>query len=162
MLQHTGRVWVAAAMATLIVGSATTAKAAIICQKVGPRGQVTVKLEPGPTCRYAHKGQQLVVDLTQLAARDNALEAGIADVNDRVDDVEAFITDVAAYAIHAHGRINGLSLSSQDVGNEQFGCGGTSASNDPLAFLSGTRDGTGCGVPNLNYYRRLQLNIPPQ
>jgi hypothetical protein len=58
-------------------------------------------------------------------------------------------------------RISGITLTAVPVKNGIFGCGQESkAEPDDLVFLYGTRDGTGCSVGNVDYFKQLRLNIP--
>ncbi len=43
---------------------------------------------------------------------------------------------------------------------QEFGCGGSDRASDPNMFMVGSRDGTGCGITNVNQYRKVRLDIP--
>jgi len=64
----------------------------------------------------------------------------------------------------ANSRLNGISLRAvQTSTSQQFACGETrKASTTDLTFMFGSRDGTGCGVHNLNHYKKLSLEVPSQ
>lgn len=61
-----------------------------------------------------------------------------------------------------NARIDGITLEAVDAGTSAgYGCGGSDyAETDTLTVMYGLRDGTSCGVQNINYYKKLQLNVP--
>lgn len=61
-------------------------------------------------------------------------------------------------------RIGGIKLVMvpHDDLNVPFGCGQTSKAGDSSLFVMyGTTEGNSCKVANVNYYKELQLIIPP-
>jgi hypothetical protein len=85
-----GLVW-AVAMATVVTSWVTAPHAAVICQKVSPKGKVTVKLQPGPSCKG--KGFTVMVDLGQLAAKSDLTAAStqIDATSKHLDAVEGTV-----------------------------------------------------------------------
>jgi len=62
-----------------------------------------------------------------------------------------------------NARVDGIHIRSSDqflVG--EFGCGQQAISGEPFVFVQGVRDGTGCGIPNAVWGRRLELTVPPK
>ena len=58
-------------------------------------------------------------------------------------------------------RINGIKLIAKDAGTQDYGCGqARKADSNTLKVMSGLRDGTGCQIGNLNYYKELILIVP--
>jgi hypothetical protein len=45
------------------------------------------------------------------------------------------------------------------IAGEEWACGQTSKASDENQFMVGQRDGTGCGVTNVNWYRTISLKI---
>ena len=58
-------------------------------------------------------------------------------------------------------RLDGIRLDfGSEVAGAEYACGQTSKAGEQSSFMMGLRDGTGCGVPSVNFYRRLQLIVP--
>jgi hypothetical protein len=59
-------------------------------------------------------------------------------------------------------RVNGIRLSAKDYGTSPtYGCGNAQrAEPTSLVVMYGIRDGTSCGVPNVNYYKEITLEVP--
>jgi hypothetical protein len=58
-------------------------------------------------------------------------------------------------------RLDGIHLDfGAEVAGAEYACGQTSKAGEQSSFMMGLRDGTGCGVPSVNFYRSLQLIVP--
>jgi hypothetical protein len=61
-----------------------------------------------------------------------------------------------------NNRIDGIRLNvvgTSDSGN--WACGETqTAGRSELVFMYGSRDGTGCGIRNVNYYKEIGIHVP--
>jgi hypothetical protein len=80
-----------------------------------------------------------------------------------IDTLEARIAAVDNRVSRVNQRIGNLGLTvGPDIPAKTYGCGGSSTSPDPLAFMVGQTDGTSCGTPNADVYRKLILSIPPE
>ena len=90
------------------------------------------------------------------------IKAGIEDsVAARLKRVEEQLEVVGASAARANGRLDGIRLTVGAETFNEYGCGGEHRNPpDSLNVMVGLRDGTGCGVPNRNYYRPLSLSVP--
>jgi len=107
------------------------------------------------------KGQDLLtLGLASIVV--SAFVAGITTYVFLQGMIESAVGPVRARAELAQRRISGIEL--QFGGQEEgpgFACGGTDVKNDPYV-MTGSRDGTGCGIQNQNYYRRITLRKPPE
>ncbi|MGC2164578.1 MAG: hypothetical protein WA632_01035 [Gallionella sp.] len=85
----------------------------------------------------------------------------IRDFQNTIDALQKDIQALKKKIEDVNGRIDGIKLESsakKSIGT--FVCGHSAASDDPLTFMVGSKDGTGCGVTNENYSRTLKLTIP--
>lgn len=102
-------------------------------------------------------------------------QTAIDDVNEatrqlreQVDELQqeltAAVKEAKESALAAHKRINGISLTSASISQSPgFGCSQTQkAPGNDLTVMYGSKDGTGCGVMNANFYKTLKLNVPAQ
>ncbi|MCG7941451.1 MAG: hypothetical protein N0C88_21750 [Candidatus Thiodiazotropha lotti] len=110
------------------------------------------------TAQAFQSSENIVSEVTKSLAnrkdfKDSILaitEKQLADINRRVES--------------AHSRINGVRLHvTRKSVSPQFACGGEQKENgNNLMVMYGSRDGTSCGVHNLNYYKEIGLSIPAQ
>jgi hypothetical protein len=73
----------------------------------------------------------------------------------------ASLQDLQARVADLERRLNNTQLViSAPTPGQEFSCGGSNQASDPNMFMVGLRDGTGCGVTNVNWYRNVKLVIP--
>lgn len=83
-----------------------------------------------------------------------------------VDQPDAYIAktlkDLRDSLGSLNSRISGVSLAERGPFTSQpFGCGGTTERPaGQFNFMVGSKDGTSCGVPNVDYYKSLTLSVP--
>ncbi len=83
---------------------------------------------------------------SEMQAKIRLLEERLAESNNRMN-----------------ARIDGIKLT--ETKREQlkeFACGGNAIATEPLQFMVGSKDGTGCKVMNVNYVKTIGLEIPPK
>ncbi|MEQ6165798.1 hypothetical protein AAOE16_01275 [Ekhidna sp. MALMAid0563] len=60
-----------------------------------------------------------------------------------------------------NNRITGIRLTATQAPSKSFSCSGTGAvTPKDLIVMYGSKDGTGCGHQNINYFKTLAINIP--
>ena len=60
-------------------------------------------------------------------------------------------------------RISGIKLVEGKLDQVNFACGGTSKApsfSNSVSVMYGSRDGTSCGVQNINFYKELKVHVP--
>ncbi|GAB5531566.1 MAG: hypothetical protein Roseis3KO_33430 [Roseivirga sp.] len=96
------------------------------------------------------------------------MDAEISKVNDRVILANSAITTLSGRVRTANSdisslrrRVSGIKLTAKPASTKSFGCGqsGAYGGND-LTVMYGSKDGTGCGVTNQNYFKTLTLTVP--
>lgn len=72
------------------------------------------------------------------------------------------LDDVLQRSIHLiNERISRITLVVVDNSEKSFVCGGSSvASPSDMTVMYGSKDGTGCGATNQNYFKTISLKIP--
>lgn len=76
--------------------------------------------------------------------------------------VQQSLTSMREHIAQLNRRMDGIRLTVASTSTSpEFGCGGQQMSeSDTLTVMYGSRDGTSCKVPNLNYYKQLALEVP--
>lgn len=96
-----------------------------------------------------------------LIPKDTRLPLDQASILQKELEDLKFQLEKKSLALNA--RISGIKISSSESkALPAFACGGNAISGQPLEFLHGSRDGTSCGVTNVNYVRTIGLEVPPQ
>lgn len=117
--------------------------------------------------------QQTEFDKYVASKKDEIVFKGTMDneiskVNDRVSSANSDITKLDGKIRSANSdisslrrRVSGIKLTAKATSTKSFGCGqsGSYGGND-LTVMYGSKDGTGCGVTNQNYFKTLTLTIP--
>ncbi len=106
-------------------------------------------------------GAQIGGSITGDAA--TALYSRLTALEQKVQTLEAKAADLQDQLNKANGRISGIKLEAPEFAvTQSFSCGGQSIVGDgpDLWVMYGSRDGTSCGVQNVNWYKRLRLTVP--
>jgi hypothetical protein len=71
-------------------------------------------------------------------------------------------SDIEGRLQRLSARLDGIRLQAKDAGaSAPYGCGQTQKSEPTtLTVMYGIRDGTSCGIMNVNYYKELSLDVP--
>jgi len=99
------------------------------------------------------------------AQLDRAIADKIAQVTSRIDRTSNALPDAVSLQLsQIHARIEGLTIIATGAhGSGEFACGATrQASDSDSTVMYGLTDGTGCGILNQTFYKRLSLKIPPR
>ena len=115
--------------------------------------QILQKLK---TAEMFQRSEELVGEIvSQLALRNDLRQNIVAEAAEQLQSLSQLVDS-------AHRRISGLSLRVVKTSiSDGFGCGSEwKSDSNNLLVMYGSRDGTGCGVENLNYYKQLGLSIP--
>jgi hypothetical protein len=76
-------------------------------------------------------------------------------------DLSSALKDLGKLTESVNDRIGKLSLRDPAVADGvAFACGGSSSPAPPLTLMVGRRDGTGCGVMNYDYRKKLEIVAP--
>jgi uncharacterized membrane protein YidH (DUF202 family) len=115
------------------------------------------------------KPNQKILDATSRYMSFALALAGVAVVAqvahallERKDGVSAPAGDIAIEVKRLSNRIDGIRLTAtQAAPSEPYACGGTQRTESTtLTVMAGLRDGTSCGVQNINYYKEFRLVVP--
>ena len=91
-----------------------------------------------------------------LVKRTDFQESIVSKVDERLQNLQERVNK-------AHSRLSGLSLKViQTDKSPEFGCKGEHKIEEDLWVMYGCKDGTGCDAPNVNYYKKLGLVVPPE
>jgi uncharacterized protein YdaT len=94
----------------------------------------------------------------ELARTENSWKVKERDLESKINTIQTLKERVDK----AHSRLNGLSLKVMKTADSKFDCGGEHKKEKDLWVMYGCRDGTGCGVENVNYYKELSLVVPSE
>ncbi len=100
----------------------------------------------------------------EVLGTDRVLPEMQGDIRALASQVNTLSGQVQQQLSAINDRISGIRLISGGITSlPDFDCGHEAkADNDPLLFMVGSRDGTSCGIRNVNFVRRLDISIPPQ
>lgn len=83
-----------------------------------------------------------------------------SEIQERIDDLEKAL-DVTRKNLN--DRISGIRLVESDQKElPAFSCGGQAVAPASLQVMYGSRDGTSCSIPNINWVKTLSVQIPPK
>lgn len=106
-------------------------------------------------------GQPLILPW-QAYTKEGVPVDTIRDFQKSMEALQNKLSSLGGQIDAVNTRIDGIKLeSSKQITLGSFSCGNSASANDPLTFMVGSKDGTGCGVYNENYGRTLGIKIPP-
>ena len=96
-----------------------------------------------------------------LAKYREEQEAQFDQYVDSVKNEIVFVATLNNKISRVNNRISGISLTASSAPTKSFACRGSgSYTAEDLTVMYGSKDGTGCGITNENYFKTLSLNIP--
>jgi hypothetical protein len=131
--------------------------------RLGLDARIDARVEAGALASRLAALERQMGTLERVASSRTALDARAPDGGDvgaRVAFLEREVRTAVQKAERAHQRLNQARLSGDEARvGAAYGCGGRDVQDTPYVMV-GLRDGSGCGVQNQNYYRKLTLAIP--
>jgi hypothetical protein len=111
----------------------------------------------------------IITGVVGFVAFDSWLQAQIKAQVQSAETVQYIVSQngfrlaVQDFVKPVNERINGITMIAIPAGSQDYGCGQErQTESNNLVVMSGLKDGTGCGVGNVNYYKELRLHVPQQ
>jgi hypothetical protein len=120
-----------------------------------------VRLEKVDVSGLQVKIDSLTSSINTLTSQGQSLTAQVQSQAATLQSHSGTMGKLESEISSVNARVSGIHLTeSGQTTLPEFACGGQAIATTDFTFMVGSRDGTSCGVPNVNWVRSIGLFIP--